>query len=53
MNRHSSKNTKSNSQNNENTTEYDKELEDGRIVNGSRTDSCRPSETESNNDEAE
>jgi hypothetical protein len=50
---HSSKNTKSNSQHIDNTTDDDKELEDGRVVGQSRTSSCRPSESESNADDVE
>lgn len=47
MNRQSSKNTKSNSNHVDNTTENDKEMDD-RVVGGSRSTSIRPSESESN-----
>ena len=47
MNRQSSKNTKSNSNHIDNTTENDKEIDD-RVVGGSRSTSIRPSESESN-----
>ena len=53
MNRQSSKNTKSNSNHIDNTTDDDKELEDGRVVGESRPSSIRPSESNSNAEEGD